>query len=118
MKSHQVAMIFACGFAATLASAVESPMVRTDMAMTVTLTKITETRQLVVVEPEEDEFDFGQDTPGLHLQFTLAVPDGLKVLEVRQPEQVIARDSEGTDLSEIEEDFMGERNVGRIGHEL
>jgi len=83
--------------------------------MTVKLAEITETRKTVLIEPDENAFDFSQATPGLHLKFNLAVEEGLHVLELRQPEKVVAHDAKGNDLSQIEEGFSGERVWAEIG---
>jgi hypothetical protein len=48
------------------------------------------------------------DAPGLTLTFALRLPSGAQVMELRQPKNVVATDSAGTDLSKIEPGFRGE----------
>lgn len=45
------------------------------------------------------------DGPGMHLTFSLALPEGAKVSEIAQPKRLVATDDKGTDLSKIEPGF-------------
>ena len=53
------------------------------------------------------------DTPGLLLTFGIALPEGRRLLDLQQPKKVAAKDSAGTDLSDIEQGFSGEREYVR-----
>jgi hypothetical protein len=49
------------------------------------------------------------DKPGLRITLSVDLPKGMKLLDVVQPESITAKDSAGTDLTNIEESFHGDR---------
>jgi hypothetical protein len=72
-----------------------------------TLTSLREVRTHELMP--SDGFVFDHNKPGLTLAFTLTPPSGLTLLELRQPQQMVATDSTGADLTGIEPDFMDRR---------
>ncbi|CAG1004208.1 hypothetical protein PHYC_03124 [Phycisphaerales bacterium] len=63
------------------------------------LQTIRETRE-IDMRPADERPGFGEG-PGIEITFVAALPKGCKVLGVKQPEKIDARDSAGTDLSPI-----------------
>lgn len=92
----------------------------TQSAPTLKLSRIAETRAADLVKPEGDDamFTMASDKPGLYLTFALHLPAGVRVMDVHQPEKVIATDSEGTDLSKIEPGFGGELEYIDLEHDF
>ncbi|MEO1128445.1 MAG: hypothetical protein AAFX05_01920 [Planctomycetota bacterium] len=76
-----------------------------------TLCKAVETRQTEWCEKDDDGFSSMGQRTGLTLTFDLNLPKGMKIASLDQPKRIEATDSEGTDLSEIEEGFSGREYV-------
>lgn len=74
----------------------------------VSLTDVREVRAVALVEAAETAFTFNNDKPGLFLSFGYALPAGLEVLGINQPESITATDSTGRDLTDIEPNFHDE----------
>ena len=72
------------------------------------LTDVREVRAVALVEAAETAFVFNSDRPGLFLTFGYALPAGLQVLGINQPETITATDSTGRDLTGIEPNFHDE----------
>jgi hypothetical protein len=49
------------------------------------------------------------DKPGLRVTLSVDLPSGSKLLDVTQPKTITAKDSSGTDLTQIEKNFHDER---------
>jgi len=113
MISHVHATVLIAGSltlgstAVLLAVTAQTPPAATPASLT--LKSIRENRVLQVVKAADDAMVMMGDTPGLLLTFGITLPEGRRLLELQQPEKVIAKDSAGTDLSQIEEGFSGER---------
>ena len=93
------------------------PSIATDDKLKLQLTDLREVRELIIQKPADDDNNFGmmQDEPGLFLTFRFETADGLQVLEIRQPNTVEATDSQGNDLTDIEEGFSGEKEYVEVG---
>ncbi len=72
-----------------------------------TLRQLQELRRTVLVERQDSQHDFNK--PGLVLTYDFTIADGWKVHSVNQPDTVDAKDDAGTDLSNIERGFRGDR---------
>ncbi|MDX2133071.1 MAG: hypothetical protein SFY69_13575 [Planctomycetota bacterium] len=67
------------------------------------LQSVRELRHLDVVTAD-DGITIG-DRPGLYLEFAAVLPEGAKILDLVQPEKVVATDDTGADLSKVEPNF-------------
>jgi hypothetical protein len=76
-----------------------------------TLCKAVETRQAAWCEEQNEGFNSMGQRAGLTLTFDLNLPKGYTIASLNQPTRVKATDSEGTDLSDIEEGFGGKQYV-------
>lgn len=96
------------------------PADTTQAAPMLKLSRIVETRALDVIKPEGDNamFTMSSDKPGLQLTFALHLPSGVKVMDVHQPTEVSATDSEGTDLTKIEPGFGDELEYIDLEHDF
>jgi len=111
MTRATFAIVLACAstFAATrvpVAVSTSDPASKVDP--TLVLTRIVETRERVIAAAGDGGFH-PFDEPGLRLTFRLTPPDGLRLLGVSQPSELVAVDSSGADLADIEPGFGGER---------
>jgi len=77
-----------------------------------TLTSLREVRAHALLPT--DGFEFDHNKPGLTMAFTITPPSGLTLLEVGQPAQIVATDSTGADLTDIEPNFMDHREFIEI----
>lgn len=77
-----------------------------------TLTSLREVRMHQLLPT--DDFVFDHNKPGLTMAFTITPPSGLSLLEVRQPAQIVATDSTGADLTDIEPNFMDRKEFVEI----
>ncbi|MHC4947046.1 MAG: hypothetical protein ACYTG1_02120 [Planctomycetota bacterium] len=68
-------------------------------------------RELRVIEvaPDPDGMPSPFDRPGLELRFGLALPEGVTLVDLREPEAIDATDSAGTDLADVEANIFGRR---------
>lgn len=101
-----------------MAKAMPATSARDDAVLT--LTKLAETRVAQVVKPagEEGVFEMSSDEPSLSLTFSLALPQGCRVMSVEQPPAVTAVDSAGTDLSKIKPGFSDELEYVDLEHDF
>lgn len=102
------ASVLTSGLAA-LASATK-PMPAQPASIRATLTQVRETRVHDIAAPSEDRFVFPNEQPGLFLSFDLNIPEGLTLIDLEQPTRIRAVDSVGSDLTVIEESFMGTKD--------
>lgn len=85
----------------------------------IVLTKIHEQRVERLVEPEEDKrHSLSLEKPGLNLTFNVDLPEGQRLLDVSEPSNFTAKDSTGTDLTQIEKNVMGERDYIELAREF
>jgi hypothetical protein len=94
---------------AAIASATK-PMPAQAASIGATLTQVRETRVHEIAAPSEDDFVFPNEKPGLFLSFDLLIPEGLTLIDLDQPTRIRAVDSVGSDLTVIEESFMGTKD--------
>jgi len=71
------------------------------------LVKVQETRRARLVSQDENSYEFHK--PGLELTFEVTLPGGGQLIDIEQPEKIVATDSTGHDLTDIEKNFMGKR---------
>jgi hypothetical protein len=109
-----VSLFIVVGTLATLTSMAQSN--RQSPGGTVTLLSVTETRRIDYRPKDDDAMTFTSDAPGLMLDFKVQLPDGLQLAEVAQPSTVQAQDSTGTDLSDVEPDFAGDKTYLSVVH--
>lgn len=97
-----------------------APAVNGQDAPAMKLTRIVETRALDVVKRGADDvmFTMSSDQPGLALTFAVRLPSGMKLMAVHQPKSVVATDSEGTDLSNVEPGFNDEIEFVDVEHDF
>lgn len=72
-----------------------------------TLEQVKEIRSKSYVKDVSNNFSMF-DTPGLHLQLAIDAPKSRKIVEVRPPSEIVARDSTGLDLSKLPPTPFGE----------
>jgi hypothetical protein len=78
------------------------------------LKRIDELRRAEVVKADDNSFEMSQ--PGLVLTFGIRLPEGRRVVEVREPDEVRAADSTGHDLSQIEPNIFGRQEHLELVH--
>lgn len=83
---------------------------------TAKLLSVTEMRRVDYRPKDEDAMTFSSDEPGLTLDFKVQLPNGMQLADVQQPTMVRATDSKGTDLSDVEPDFMGDKSYITMVH--
>jgi len=71
------------------------------------LVKVQEVRRAMLVSKETNTYEFTK--PGLELTFEVTLPDGKQILDIDQPAKIVATDSTGHDLTDIEKSFTGKR---------
>ena len=82
-----------------------------EMKPNVVLSRIKESRVKTLVEPDgNNQHQMSMNKPGLTLTFQVELPDGQQLLEVSEPEDFMAKDATGRDLTKTEKNFKGERN--------
>lgn len=84
-----------------------------EAGLTAKVTKITETRFVDLKPPAKGDggftFKVMMDNPGLKVTLAVPMAGKVKIIGVEQPKTIVAKDSVGTDLTDIEKNFDGER---------
>lgn len=77
--------------------------------VTLSITKITETRVAEVTPAKKSEFAFMDDKPVMKVAMQVSLPEGTALINMGEPTSIEAKDDTGKDLTNIDKSFGGEK---------